>query len=261
MAICCLLAILGLGGPVRAETIVVLGRPLELTVPQGFCRVDPAVPREASLAQSIARDHAVPGRPLLTFVDCQTLEAWRAGGPAQFGRIGWLGLPDVVVDEMKGAWGAGYIDGAKEHLPRRSASEISVNPGNGEPALLIEAPRYFIQASITAKQLKVGALINIAGLALAFVTVEAAAATPDETALRLVEDAGELAATIGEIFAVNDIFDDVDVLSENPQDEGALIITAMAVVFSLLSFIGVRAMWLLLRAPRRRSWPLVPPGV
>jgi len=252
---------IGLGATARAETIVVLGRPLELAVPQGFCRLDPGIPREVALAQSIARDHAAPGRPLLTFVDCLTLEAWRAGGPAQFGRVGWLGLPDVAVDQLKGAWGIGYLEGIKEHLPRRSAAEITASPGSGDPALLVEAPRYFIQASMTPKQLKVSALVNIAGLALAFVAVEATAATADENALRLVESAGSLAATIGEIFAVNDIFDDVDVLSENPQDEGALIITAMAVVFSLLSFIGVRAMWLLLRAPRRRSWPLVPPGV
>ncbi|RJF88579.1 hypothetical protein D3874_17540 [Oleomonas cavernae] len=251
----------GWGGSARAETIVVLGRPLELSVPQGFCRLDPAIPREAALTQSIARDHAVPGRPFLTFVDCQALEAWRAGGPARFGRVGWLGLPDVAVDSMKGAWGSGYIDGVKERLPRHSAAEIAATPGSGEPALLIEAPRYFIQASMTPAQLKVTALVNIAGMALAFATVEAPAATADETALRLVESAGSLAATIGEMFAVNDIFDDVDVLSENPPNEGATIITIVAVAFSLLSFIGVRAMWLLLRAPRRRSWPLVPPGV
>lgn len=245
-----------------AETVVIRGRPLELAPPTGFCRPDPQVLREAALAQSLSRDEPTGRRTVLSFVDCQSLEAWRTGGPARFARIGWLADLDPGGDPQRPRETLDFLAEMREALPHRAAGDIVTDVAG--PALLIETPRYFIVASRQAgspPRLRIELLTQVNGLALQWVLVEDLAGSPAGDALLLTEAAGELAQALGEVFAVNDIFDDADVLSEAQPSGTIQIIALMAAVLAFSSFIGIRAMWLLLRAPRRRGWPLEPPGL
>lgn len=258
-ALACLLT----PGLALAETMVIQGRPLEISLPQGFCRLEPSAPREEGLAQSIVRREGAGERTLLVFVDCHALEAWRAGGPAQFDRIGWLGQPDTGGSVERPRPSKEYLDDIREDMPRHSAAEILAAAAD-TPALLVESARYVIYGRASAgdaPRMRAGALVSIGSVALEFALVQAPGPSPDDNALRLAEAAGQIAETVGEFFVVNDVFDDADALTESPVGEGGYVMAAMAAALTLGSFFGIRSMWPLLRAPRRRSWPLQPPSL
>jgi len=237
----------------RAETLVVLGRPLELAPPQGFCRLSPEAPAETALAEALAAAAGPARHQVMAFADCDQLEAWRSGGapaPARLGQIAGL-LNDAgephTVDVT-----ANHLHQMRKGMPRRSASEIAAVPG--PVATLVEGQGYFITALNPGggRPLSVEAVTVVAAMPLAIDLSLAPAAGTEAMGRQIAAAAGDLAEAVGETLAVNDVFDEIETVSTGTQSASMNLLPVVAGFLGLFSLAAFRSLWLLLRAPRSR---------
>ncbi|PWR20417.1 hypothetical protein DKG74_15555 [Zavarzinia aquatilis] len=241
--------------PALAETLVVSGVPLELSAPSGYCRLSPDVPTEAAVARQLAQAEKDTLRPALAFADCLELEDWRAGRRRDLTTLGQIG-GQVVGGEVQRADSIPvFFRDLRGRLPRLSAAEAVALPG--QDGLLVEGAGFAVHGGLVergrAAELHLGATTVIGGAIVEISIYMPASPTGADNAARLAEGAGSLAQGTGEMLAMNDVFDEAEKPSNYNQAGSLNQLTAIVAGLSLISLLGIRSLWLLLRAPRRRQ--------
>lgn len=246
---------LTVGGPARAETLVVAGVPLELSAPPGFCRLSPESPAEAGLINWLARAEVDSLRPVLAFADCQELEDWRAGHRQAMATLGQIGGRVVTGEVQRVDSPPLFFRDLRGQLPRRSATEAVTRPG--EDALLIEGAGFVVHGGLVDRDryptLHVGATTVIGGAVVEISLYLPGGPGGSGNAGRLSDGAGRLAQGAAEMLAVNDIFDEAEKPANYNQAGSLNQLTAVIAGLGLISLLGIRSLWLLLRAPRRQA--------
>ncbi len=237
----------------RAETLVVLGRPLELAPPQGFCRLSTEAPAEIALAETLAAAGGLARHQVMAFADCDQLEAWRSGTapvPARLGQIAGL-LNDAGEPHTVEA-ASNHLQQMRKGMPRRSASEIATSPG--PVATLVEGQGYFITARNpgAGRPLSIEAITVVAAMPLVIDLSLAPVPGAEAMGRQIAAAAGDLAEAVGETLVVNDVFDEVETVSTGPQSASMNLLPVVAGFLGLFSLAAFRSLWLLLRAPRSR---------
>ncbi|MCF4166167.1 hypothetical protein L2U69_10975 [Zavarzinia compransoris] len=240
----------------RAETLVVAGRPLELAPPFGFCRLSPEIAAEEALIDALAKVEEDRLRPALSFADCQELDEWRRGLRHDISRLGQIGAllgadGEPLVISAPGR----FIEDLRPLYPAHAAAEIAARLP--QDALLLEGPGYLVHARVDSG--RSGApLLHLAGLSvIGGVPLEVSVFLPatghvETDGQRLAEAGGMVAASVGEIQVVNDIFADVEATPAGSQTAVLNLLTMVAGGFGLFGLLAIRSLWLLLRAPRRQ---------
>lgn len=238
----------------RAETLVVSGVPLELSPPPGFCRLSPESPSEAGLVAWLARAETDTLRPVLAFADCQELEDWRAGRRQAVATLGQIGGRVAAGEVLRVDSIPAFFRDLRGQLPRLSATEAVTRPG--VDALLVEGAGFVIHGGLVDRDrypaLHLGATTVIGGAVVEISLYLPGGPGGSGNAGRLSEGAGRLAQGAGEMLAVNDIFDEAEKPSNYNQAGSLNQLTAVIAGLSLISLLGIRSLWLLLRAPRRQ---------
>lgn len=240
----------------RAETLVMAGRPLELAPPFGFCRLSPEIAAEEALIEALAKVEEDRLRPALSFADCQQLDEWRRGLRNNISRLGQIGAllggdGEPLVISAPGR----FIEDMRPLYPARAAAEIAARPM--EDSLLLEGPGYLVHARVDSARggsplLHIAGLSVIGGVALEVSIFMAATGNVESDGQRLAEAGGMVAASVGEIQVVNDIFGDVEATPASNQMAALNLLTVVAGGFGLFGLLAIRSLWLLLRAPRRQ---------
>lgn len=238
----------------RAETLVVSGVPLELSPPPGFCRLSPESPSEAGLVAWLARAETDTLRPVLAFADCQELEDWRAGRRQAVATLGQIGGRVAAGEVLRVDSIPAFFRDLRGQLPRLSATEAVTRPG--VDALLVEGAGFVIHGGLVDRDrypaLHLGATTVMGGAVVEVSLYLPGGPGGSGNAGRLSEGAGRLAQGAGEMLAVNDIFDEAEKPSNYNQAGSLNQLTAVIAGLSLISLLGIRSLWLLLRAPRRQ---------